>query len=87
MGGSGHSPMVKNGTTHTTNTYHSSLIASLASCYVGSAGFTAHVPLQDQNTSALYKKILSADYKTPKFISEAGTESTGIAGIASYWVY
>lgn len=26
---------------------------------------------QDQNTSALYKKILAADYKTPKFISEA----------------
>eukprot|EP00435_Cladocopium_sp_Y103_P014844 s236_g3.t1 len=25
----------------------------------------------DQNTSALYKKILAADYKTPKFISES----------------
>lgn len=28
--------------------------------------------MQDQNTSALYKKILAADYKTPKFISEVG---------------
>ncbi|CAE7423159.1 KIN10 [Symbiodinium sp. CCMP2456] len=30
-----------------------------------------YLPFEDQNTSALYKKILSADYKTPKFISES----------------
>lgn len=30
-----------------------------------------YLPFEDQNTSALYKKILAADYKTPKFISEA----------------
>eukprot|EP00434_Breviolum_minutum_P023370 symbB.v1.2.020616.t1/scaffold1747.1/size103332/3 len=29
-----------------------------------------YLPFEDQNTSALYKKILAADYKTPKFISE-----------------
>eukprot|EP00913_Durusdinium_trenchii_P011785 g11069.t1 len=30
-----------------------------------------YLPFEDQNTSALYKKILAADYKTPKFISES----------------
>ena len=29
-----------------------------------------YLPFEDQNTSALYKKILAADYKPPKFISE-----------------
>ncbi len=29
-----------------------------------------YLPFEDSNTAALYKKILSADYTTPKFISE-----------------
>lgn len=28
-----------------------------------------YLPFEDPNTSALYKKILSADYKVPKFLS------------------
>ncbi len=27
------------------------------------------LPFEDQNTSALYKKILAANYKMPKFVS------------------
>eukprot|EP00930_Biecheleria_cincta_P057181 TRINITY_DN43155_c0_g1_i1.p1 TRINITY_DN43155_c0_g1~~TRINITY_DN43155_c0_g1_i1.p1 ORF type:complete len:681 (+),score=74.22 TRINITY_DN43155_c0_g1_i1:158-2200(+) len=30
-----------------------------------------YLPFEDQNTSALYKKILAADYRAPKFISES----------------
>merc|ERR1719267_335175 len=30
-----------------------------------------YLPFEDQNTAALYKKILAADYRPPKFISEA----------------
>ena len=30
-----------------------------------------YLPFEDQNTSALYRKILNADYQAPKFISEA----------------
>ncbi|CAE7451255.1 KIN10 [Symbiodinium sp. CCMP2592] len=29
-----------------------------------------YLPFEDQNTSALYRKILNADYQAPKFISE-----------------
>ena len=29
-----------------------------------------YLPFEDPNTSALYKKILSADYQVPKFVSE-----------------
>lgn len=32
-----------------------------------------YLPFEDANTSALYKKILAANYKLPKFVSpEAG---------------
>ncbi|CAD7938578.1 unnamed protein product [Amoebophrya sp. A120] len=30
-----------------------------------------YLPFEDQNTAALYKKILGADYQTPKFISQS----------------
>ncbi|CAE7416206.1 OSK1 [Symbiodinium natans] len=30
-----------------------------------------YLPFEDQNTSALYRKILNADYQAPKFISES----------------
>lgn len=30
-----------------------------------------YLPFEDQNTASLYKKILSADYRAPKFISDA----------------
>eukprot|EP00392_Amoebophrya_sp_AT5.2_P012420 g12523.t1 len=32
------------------------------------------LPFEDQNTAALYKKILGADYQTPKFISSQVTD-------------
>jgi 5'-AMP-activated protein kinase, catalytic alpha subunit len=32
------------------------------------------LPFEDPNTSALYKKILSADYKIPKFVSKDATD-------------
>lgn len=32
------------------------------------------LPFEDPNTSALYKKILSADYKIPKFVSKEATD-------------
>ncbi|CAK9084542.1 unnamed protein product [Durusdinium trenchii] len=35
---------------------------------IGSEG--GYLPFEDQNTSALYRKILNADYQAPKFISE-----------------
>ena len=30
-----------------------------------------YLPFEDQNTSALYRKILNADYQAPKFISDS----------------
>ncbi|CAD7968767.1 unnamed protein product [Amoebophrya sp. A25] len=36
-----------------------------------------YLPFEDQNTAALYKKILGADYQTPKFISESVTDLIG----------
>ena len=32
------------------------------------------LPFEDPNTSQLYKKILSADYKIPKFVSKDATD-------------
>jgi 5'-AMP-activated protein kinase catalytic alpha subunit len=36
------------------------------------ASLCGYLPFEDQNTSALYKKILSGDYQIPKFISTDG---------------
>ncbi|CAE8616771.1 unnamed protein product, partial [Polarella glacialis] len=33
-----------------------------------------YLPFEDQNTAALYKKILVAEYRAPKFISEAARD-------------
>ncbi|CAE7943615.1 KIN10 [Symbiodinium necroappetens] len=33
-----------------------------------------YLPFEDQNTSALYRKILNADYQAPKFISESARD-------------
>ena len=59
---------------HTCRSSPTASLASSASCRLCRVR-RGSVQLQDQNTSALYKKILSADYKTPKFISEARSES------------
>lgn len=36
-----------------------------------------YLPFEDGNTAALYRKILHADYRTPRFISESVTELIG----------
>jgi 5'-AMP-activated protein kinase catalytic alpha subunit len=33
-----------------------------------------YLPFEDPNTSQLYKKILSGDYKIPKFVSPEGSD-------------
>merc|ERR550537_2148091 len=33
-----------------------------------------YLPFEDQNTAALYKKILSADYQAPRFVSDMARE-------------
>lgn len=38
------------------------------------ASLCGYLPFEDQNTSALYKKILSGDYTLPKFLSPAGCD-------------
>ena len=40
---------------------------------------SGYLPFEDSNTAALYKKILSADYQVPKFLSEG--VSNLIAGL------
>eukprot|EP00746_Dinoflagellata_sp_MGD_P142917 gnl/MRDRNA2_/MRDRNA2_75815_c0_seq1.p1 gnl/MRDRNA2_/MRDRNA2_75815_c0~~gnl/MRDRNA2_/MRDRNA2_75815_c0_seq1.p1 ORF type:complete len:604 (-),score=95.79 gnl/MRDRNA2_/MRDRNA2_75815_c0_seq1:633-2381(-) len=36
-----------------------------------------YLPFEDQNTAALYKKILSADYQVPRFVSDMARELIG----------
>ena len=38
------------------------------------AMLAGYLPFEDPNTSALYKKILSGDYKIPKFVSNEGKD-------------
>jgi 5'-AMP-activated protein kinase catalytic alpha subunit len=52
---------------------YNSLMVDIWSCgVILFASLCGYLPFEDQNTSALYKKILNGDYQIPSFISAEG---------------
>lgn len=53
--------------------YYESILVDIWSCgVILFASICGYLPFEDQNTSALYKKILNGEYVIPNFISSDG---------------